>query len=254
MGWHEPEIITPSDLTAHFFLAPISSSNTSFKLLTPTEGEYFILENRKQEGWDSYLRGEGMLIYHIDRTTINNKEIDYGAGRYPVSSMDLWDLGIPNIIGDHQCMDLLRANNKTDYYSYPGHPFPGSEDITTISGSTQPALTSWDNTFSDVVINNIEREENSGNITFNVKKGSSTGINYHEANVNIPIVSVQEKEISISHDFPYAWLEIFDIKGNKLISKEIDHISHHYLSNTGIYIIKINSGSDIFTRKLIINK
>jgi M6 family metalloprotease-like protein len=37
-----------------------------YRINTTTPGEYFLLENRQQQGWDAYIPSSGMLIYHVD--------------------------------------------------------------------------------------------------------------------------------------------------------------------------------------------
>ena len=37
-----------------------------YRINTKTPGEYFLLENRQKQGWDTYLPDSGMLIYHVD--------------------------------------------------------------------------------------------------------------------------------------------------------------------------------------------
>lgn len=40
------------------------------------EGEYFLVENRQQEGYDVGLRGCGVLVWHVDETRSNNGDDD----------------------------------------------------------------------------------------------------------------------------------------------------------------------------------
>ncbi len=44
----------------------IADGKFNFSPATPSPSEYFIVEYRKQIGWDKYLPGEGMLVWHID--------------------------------------------------------------------------------------------------------------------------------------------------------------------------------------------
>ena len=49
-------------------LEPSSIQGTTIRIPTSTNGEYYLVENRQQTGWDSYIGGSGMLIYHIDKS------------------------------------------------------------------------------------------------------------------------------------------------------------------------------------------
>lgn len=78
LGWLNPEMIKkPSSLQ----LNPISqdsitdTKNQAYLFaaidhnmdgLNPNPAEFFMLEYRKKTGWDSYLKDDGMLIWHID--------------------------------------------------------------------------------------------------------------------------------------------------------------------------------------------
>ena len=61
------------------------------------ENEYFILENRKKQGWDRYAPGEGIMITHVT----------YNADR--------WWSDSPNN-EDIQLMTLMNADNSWSYY------------------------------------------------------------------------------------------------------------------------------------------
>jgi len=70
MGWFVPEEVnTPSDLTLlpiyQGKTTPLNTNNQAF-LLSGSNNEYFLLEYRKRTGWDEFLPGEGLLIWHID--------------------------------------------------------------------------------------------------------------------------------------------------------------------------------------------
>lgn len=80
LGWFTPqEVNTPTDLTllpiyqgvttpantnqqAYLFSATTHNLNGA----APSPAEFFMVEYRKKTGWDAYLPGEGMLIWHID--------------------------------------------------------------------------------------------------------------------------------------------------------------------------------------------
>ena len=73
LGWLTPILLTNAQ---NITLTPIISSNKALLIAqnsihnlngsNPNPTEFFILENRLKTGFDSYLPGEGMLIWHID--------------------------------------------------------------------------------------------------------------------------------------------------------------------------------------------
>ena len=81
--------------------------------------EYFIMENRQQKGWDAFIPGHGMLLWHID----------YDA--------KAWEKNELNITGTHQRVDIVEADNKLTDNTRSGDPFPGTSNV------TQCNLTSW---------------------------------------------------------------------------------------------------------------
>jgi len=64
-GW-VPEITltTPQHVTIP---NPVQTGRV-YRINTTTTGEYFLLENRQQVGWDLSIPSSGMIIYHVDRT------------------------------------------------------------------------------------------------------------------------------------------------------------------------------------------
>ena len=64
-GW-VPEITltTPQNVTIP---NPLNEGRV-YRINTATTNEYFLLENRQRAGWDAFVPGSGMLIYHVDRT------------------------------------------------------------------------------------------------------------------------------------------------------------------------------------------
>ncbi len=173
LGWLEPTTITATTTSVTKTLNPMSSStnNQTFRVLTPTPGEYFLFEARKKQPgtWDAFLPGEGMLVYHIDKSLTVNKTVIINGKTYTLSAEDLWEVGIPNIMRYHQCMDMLRANNSVSDYS--GNPYPGSGSVKLLSDYTNPGLLSWDKARTYVQISNIT-EMPTGAIHFDIVKNT----------------------------------------------------------------------------------
>jgi membrane-associated protease RseP (regulator of RpoE activity) len=66
IGWLTPKVIDPGE-RQKLILAPIEGSQREcFKVLIRPDGsEYLLLENRKKQGFDSELPGEGLLIWRV---------------------------------------------------------------------------------------------------------------------------------------------------------------------------------------------
>ena len=84
------------------------------------ENEYFILENRKRQGWDRYMPGEGILITHVT----------YDADRW-------WENTVNN--ENIQLMTVVPADNSLSYYNENADPWPQSGKTEFTNNSTPPA-------------------------------------------------------------------------------------------------------------------
>lgn len=151
MGWLEPTVIS----------GPMNGkleslkSNTAYVIPTEKSNEFFVLENRQQEGLDAYLPGHGMLIWHIDynKTVWTNNEV--------------------NNTSSHNYVDIVEANKQTSEYgskTRSGNPFPGTNNVTSFTSDTDPALRSWSNKKIDLPLTDIA--EASGIVTFKVAGGA----------------------------------------------------------------------------------
>lgn len=100
LGISEPITI---ESNGTYVLEPIGKGGRFYRLETDTRGEYYLLENRSATGWDTYIGGSGMLVYHIDKTAANAKR---------------WNsANSVNALQSHQCADLIEADGRTDQFS-----------------------------------------------------------------------------------------------------------------------------------------
>ncbi|MCM1520908.1 MAG: M6 family metalloprotease domain-containing protein [Lachnoclostridium sp.] len=151
LNWVEPIEITGAET---FNLQPISTGQ--FCLIpTDTSSEFFLLENRQLTGWDAYIPGHGMLIWHVD----------YNANTFSQN--------VVNNTQSHQYVDIEEANNtpnNANRNAMAGWPFPGTSAKTSFTATTTPAMVSWSGTAINLPITGIE-ESADGVITFDVDGG-----------------------------------------------------------------------------------
>ena len=80
--------------------------------------EYYIVENRQQTGWDQYLPGSGIVIFHIDYDE------------------DVWENGLPNK-PSHKRYTIIPANNITSYSRKDAvewtYPYGENDSLTNLS-------------------------------------------------------------------------------------------------------------------------
>lgn len=148
LGWTKPLEV---DRAVSATLPPIDT-NVCGIIRTPKNTEFFLLENRQQTGWDTYIPHHGMLIWHIDYNS------------------SVWTSNTVNNSATHQYVDIEEADGTQNRNSMKGDPFPGTSNKTSFTSSTKPAMKTWSNQNIDYPITDIA--ESDGLITFNVLGGS----------------------------------------------------------------------------------
>lgn len=147
LEWIEPTVIDgPTNIT----LKEISA-NKGCIIKTENEDEFFLLENRQQKGWDKYIPGHGMLVWHVD------------FNQY------IWNQNTVNNSASHQYVDLEEADGTQNEFSRDGDAFPGAKQITSFTDDTKPSMRSWSGHRQELPITDIA--ENGGIITFKVANG-----------------------------------------------------------------------------------
>lgn len=122
-GWIKPDEIT---LTGDYEIENLHDSNKAYILTTEEDpDEFFMLENRVRSRWDTYLPGEGMLVWKI---------------RF---NQETWDANEVNNRPSDQGIIIVRADNTADRPSQAGDTFPGKEGVTQFGFTTSPALKSF---------------------------------------------------------------------------------------------------------------
>jgi M6 family metalloprotease-like protein len=145
LGWANPQVINSEGKRT---LNPLNEVHDGYILLTPTENEFFVIENRQQTSWDTYLPGHGMLITRVDST-----------------NLDVWTQNDVNCNPNHNYVELIRAAGSTRD-DKTSDPFPGTKNITAIGNESLPNLKSWAGLDNEYELFNIA--ENEGIITFDV--------------------------------------------------------------------------------------
>ncbi|MFL2944488.1 MAG: PKD domain-containing protein [Candidatus Poseidoniales archaeon] len=143
LGWEEPILI--EDDINNLVLEPISEGGEVYKLPIPgnwsNSKQYFLIENRQQTNYDSYLPGEGLLIWHIDEEVLNSK----------------WNSNTVNNDEEHKGMDLEEADGNDDLDSGANRGDAGDPyNSGTFSKDSYPNSLAYNGTESGWKIENIE--------------------------------------------------------------------------------------------------
>ena len=113
MGWLTPRVLTDPE---YVYLHPLNESKEALLLCEgdkhnlvgndPNPTTFYIIENRKQEGWDEYLPGKGMLITKI---------------KYSYSN---WYNNTVNNSASNMGVDIMEAKTNTSDYASAKDAFP----------------------------------------------------------------------------------------------------------------------------------
>ena len=154
---------------------PENGSPVAYKTPTDVEGEYYVYECRGSNGWDAYLSGYGLVVYHIDRSSVRTVKV---YGQYNATPAEMWADWINwnslNNNGSHPCAyivvsaDQNNYNYAPSYYSGYGYVynedgdkvvFPGAQNITTFNP------VSWNKVPSPISFSNISYSGSAVNLT-----------------------------------------------------------------------------------------
>lgn len=158
-GWRELVVL---DKKGDYSMEPLTRGGVGYKVVNDANSnEYYILENRKQEEWDSYLFNSGMLVIHVD---------------YNKSA---WDNNTINTTKNHPRYTLIPADNSLDAYgdvstqqfvaSLKGDVWPGTSGSTELTNTSVPAAKVYTGGYMNKPIRDIKYENDV--ISFNFKGG-----------------------------------------------------------------------------------
>lgn len=184
LGWLDPVKI---DRPANIKLPEIAE-NRAFWIPTENENEYYLLENRQQTGWDTFLPYHGMLVWHIDYNE------------------NIWRYNTVNDRKDHQYVDIIEADDIRNSDTLEGDPFPGLANITSFTDDTTPAMRSWAGIGCGVPLTDIY--ESNGYVYLKAMGGKSA---------IDPVVALEAENVGIDN-FTARWEATADGIGQYVLS------------------------------------
>ena len=125
-------------------------NNEAYRINGRIDGEFFLLECRTGEGWDSATAPAGMVVFHVDQSS---REIASG-----VTAASLWaGTNSINAYGGHPCYGIVPSTSPIEYsndFSFPGR------------GVTTYSPTDWDGQSVGASLTNIQYSTSSRKVTF----------------------------------------------------------------------------------------
>ena len=172
-----------------YTLEPLVDSQTGYRLDTPVENEFFVLENRQKNRskWDTYLPGSGMLVHRVDLT-----------------NQSVWRNNTVNANPKRNYYELLRADGPHTsggyYVSSPADAFPGTKNVRELTNSSSPAsLKTWGGYNNKYSLSNIKQTAD-GNITFTVSGYQLTLLKLPES-IDVNVGTTKQLEVSVSPSY-----------------------------------------------------
>jgi len=152
---------TVLEQSGNYVLEPIDKAGEYFCIPGNDPKEFYLFEYRKAEGYDEFIGGSGMLIYHIDQ-----READAGWSTYykeTLSAAARWQKNQINCNPEHECAALIPADPEAEEVSRIFWP-QESHDL--FCSASSPAFTFWDGTGSRFALSNIASTANG--VSFNL--------------------------------------------------------------------------------------
>ncbi|HPW66363.1 MAG TPA: M6 family metalloprotease domain-containing protein, partial [Salinivirgaceae bacterium] len=159
-NWAQTNVLSqPTTVT----LEQATFNSTSFyQINTTTANEYFLIENRQQQGFDAYIPGHGMIIYHV-HSGVNQVGNEINATHpqrmYPVCASATVDpTSTPSSYGNINSL---------------GCAWPYSAK-TSFTDQTLPSSKSWAGNNTSKPITNIVRNTGNKTVSFDFMGGANT--------------------------------------------------------------------------------
>ena len=178
-------------------LRPVQENNDYYYLTTDNESELWLFECRRAAGWDAYIGGSGLLVYHIDFSERPAGEST--SASKVVTALERWSLNELNARPDHQCVDLIepdpaaRQNYQTAVKNrnydaintLASHAFWPFGDVNIFTCDTDPAFQFWSGADSPLGLTDI---------TLNAD-GSVTFLAFNDLEEKAPAVKVESQVV-----------------------------------------------------------
>lgn len=131
LNWIDLPLLEPN--LSSVTLQPIQSAGQAYMIKGWggwSKDEYYIVENRSALDWDAPLEMNGLLIYHIDRSSNNT-----GGG---VTAARRWEENTINANRSHPCARLIESvgRNVSSDVSLNNISYPGIKGVTQFTGES----------------------------------------------------------------------------------------------------------------------
>ena len=162
-----------------YSLPSVENVSHIYRVKSNVDGEYFLFECRSAGGWDSYIGGSGLIVYHIDKS-----ERVVGG----ISAASRWSLNIINSFAMHECARILVPVSTAGKENPASLYFPGPSGTTSLNSQGTPKFRDWE--MSGLGVSLYDIAYSNGIVTFRTAKDISYIDSLPKA-VNLEVVPYQ---------------------------------------------------------------
>lgn len=176
------EIGVVEDIVAgrKYVLGGIEEGGPLYRIPLANEGEYFLVECRNNAKWDRYCEGNGLVVYHIDKSENNSGGL---------SAVRRWELNILNCHAEHQCARALFPpgensfkelgyNSRYPLRDWAGHPVGIKLSDISYDGKvlsfTAEEDVKWDSSIASVLEAKVTPFENDAHLEWGFSSAADT--------------------------------------------------------------------------------
>lgn len=198
LGWLD---LTEWEESGTKTLKPVHE-NEAYMTPTATDGEFYVYEYRDGTGWDQYVGGTGVAIYHVDR-----------SAQY----LSRWENNQVNNYEDHECYDLIESSGNPNAATNIEKLYPGSTNNREFSSTSNPASVDWNG--DPTGFNITEITDNAKNATLmlvNLSGGTiideflDAGVNAIDRKATYSTGEEFEFKLTVSNNSPIEVVWFFD--------------------------------------------
>lgn len=218
LGWYSITSLTEN--ANDIRVTPVNDGGKSYKMVNDSDPtEYIVMENIQKRGWNEFLPGHGLILYHVKWP---NKTVNFTDHPNEIPGKP----GFALIPADGILISSYNDDQASEYQaSHKGDPFPGINGITELTYTQNLPNYSWysNGPMINKSLKNITEETGSGLISFDyVHDTTITSID--DAVISDTVTSKGKRIYTIDgtyigSDFSKISNGLFVVDGKKIIKK-----------------------------------